>query len=70
MKVKALQDFNLGSLAKDYKAGQTVEVSDSVAKELIDAGLAEAPKAEKEDKADASTKEDKSAEARATKATK
>lgn len=51
MKIRALRDFNLGSLIKDYQAGDVFTLSDGDAKDLISAGLAEdagdAPEAEK-----------------------
>ena len=42
MKIKALTDFNLGSMAQNHREGDTLEVSAATGKELIAAGLAEA----------------------------
>ena len=48
MKLTALKDFNMGSMAQNYRAGDTLEVSAATGKDLIAAGLAEATDSEAE----------------------
>lgn len=68
MKIKALTDFNLGSMAANHREGDTVEVSAATGKDLIAAGLAEALEATDEAESDeAEAKEDAGAKARTTK---